>query len=390
MKIAINNTCIFSPLTGIGHFTLQVQMALLTKENINLMSYKSIDEFLKKSEKTDTNIASIAPPNYNNSPIKQFKKFLAKFRIFQRIYLKKEFYKYGQRCKRFGTDIYLEPNYFIFWSYKPVVPIIYDLSIIRHPETHTNELVKIFRKKLKKSIYKSNAIITISEFSKNEILDVFKINPEKIFVAPCGASTNFKPRTNIEVKETLDSLGLNYRQFILVVGTFEPRKNLKNICLAYSLLPQELRNKYPLVLCGAKGWGDINLPQNIIDLISKNEIRILDYVSDTMLHELTSSARVSCYISIYEGFGLPVLEAMQSGTPIITSNVSSMPEVAGDAGLLVDPLDTQDILTAISSVLTNDSQMHTMIEKGLEQAKKFSWDRCANSIIDACEYASKH
>ena len=264
------------------------------------------------------------------------------------------------------------------------------MSIIRHPETHTSELVNIFKENLKKSIFKSNAIITISEFSKNEILDVFKIDPKRIFVASCGASLAFKPRSQDEVQKTLASQNLHYRQFILVVGTFEPRKNLKNICLAYSLLSDELRHKFPLILCGAKGWGDINLPHHILDSISKNEIRILDYVSDMMLHDLTSSARVSCYISLYEGFGLPVLEAMQSGTPIITSNISSMPEVAGDAGLLVNPLDIQDILSAISSVLTNDSQMQDMIEKGLVQAQKFSWDKCANSIIDACEYASKH
>lgn len=395
MKIAINNICIVPPLTGIGHFTLQLQLALQSLENLELICFKSIEPTSENSK----NVKHLTITQKKEKKVLKRKvvDFLMHFRFFRCLQMVKgiclhkiSFYKFFLRCEKIGVNVYLEPNYFIHFNYQPVVPIIYDLSMIRFPEMHTKERLKLFKKKLNKAIYQSNAIITISEFSKNEILDIFKINPNKIFVAPCGASSDFKLRNEAEVQKTLDLLNLKYRQFILVIGTFEPRKNLKNICEAYSQLSQELRQHYPLILCGAKGWGNIDLSKNTLELIEKKEIRILDYVSDSTLHELTSSARVSCYISFYEGFGLPVLEAMQSGTPVITSNVSSMPEVAGDAGILVSPTNICEIQTAMENILSDDELMQTMIDKGLHQAQKFSWNKCAKTVLSACEFAEKN
>ena len=282
-------------------------------------------------------------------------------------------------------DVYFEPNFVLFRSKLPSVTCIYDLSFIRHPETHPKYRRNIFKRYLQKTINHAKAIVTISEFSKAEMVDIFKIDPHKIHVAYCGACNEFKPRTKEETQKTLSEYHLNYREFILVIGTFEPRKNLIRTCEAYALLPEHLRKAYPLVLCGASGWGNIQLSEKVKHLIEIKQIKILQYVSNQALYELTSSAKLSCYASIYEGFGLPVLEAMQSATPVITSNVSSMPEVAGNAALLVNPFEISEIREAMQKILEDEALCQNITQEGLEQAKKFSWENTAKTILKACQ-----
>lgn len=382
MKIVFNNACIRHPLTGIGHLTLNNLRALekIDQIKIILLEKQKYQDFLNSTP------GDKAPaPSF----LSLLRKKLSQSYIALRAYTVLKKWRNNQFCKQSGADVYLEPNFLVNTSFNPSVCYVYDLSTIRLPNLQTKNLVRFHHKLLKKSMQKSHAIITISEFSKQEIIDVFNINPEKIFVALCATSQEFKPRSAEETAETLQKLNLHYRNFILVTGTFEPRKNLKNVCLAYSQLPENLRAQFPLVLCGASGWGNIDLNEEVKALIEQGQIRILNYIDDQTLHHLTASARVACYCSIYEGFGLPVLEAMQSHTPIITSNVSSMPEVAGDAGILVNPLDTQEIAKAMEKVLMDDDLFTKLQTQGLERAKLFTIENSAKTIVKACEYALK-
>jgi glycosyltransferase involved in cell wall biosynthesis len=381
MKIVFNNACIRHPLTGIGHLTLNNLKALEKIDQIEII-------LLENHSHSHAHKPSDTPLQRPKKFPKLRKKLIQSYWVLQAYSLLKKF-KINKFCKQNGCDVYLEPNYLVNTSFKPSVSYVYDLSTIRLPEFQTKNLVLSHHKRLKQSIHHCDAILTISEFSKQEIIDVFDINPEKIFVALCATSQEFKPRSAEETAETLQKLNLNYRNFILVTGTFEPRKNLKNVCLAYSQLPENLRAQFPLVLCGASGWGNIDLNEEVKALIEQGQIRILNYIDDQTLHHLTASARVACYCSIYEGFGLPVLEAMQSHTPIITSNVSSMPEVAGDAGILVNPLATQEIAKAMEKVLMDDDLFTKLQTQGLERAKLFTIENSAKTIVKACEYALK-
>lgn len=383
MKIVFNNSCIRQPLTGVGHLTLNNLNALKKMEQIDVI-------LLENQNSLDLNTPSTDSPTNIKQKFPKLKKKLIQYHWVTEAYRLLKKFRITKFCKQNQCDIYFEPNYLVNTYFKPSVSYVYDLSTIRLPQYQAKNRVRSHQKRLKKSINQSAAIITISEFSKQEIIDVFKIDPNKIFVSLCATSKEFKPRSAEETSATLNKYNLGYRNFILVTGTFEPRKNLKNICHAYTKLPQTLREKFPLVLCGASGWGDIDLNDEVKSLIELGQIRILNYIDDQTLHHLTSSARVACYCSIYEGFGLPVLEAMQSNTPIITSNVSSMPEVAGDAGILVNPLEISEIANALENVLTDDALFLSLQAKGLERAKMFTIENSANTIVKACEYALKH
>ncbi len=381
MKIAFNNSAVRYPLTGIGHLTIQNFEALQKIKNIEVVPYQQMNNI------QNINSASSKNASFKKHMMNTIISFLSKWSWAQELnrFIKNK--KMTKFCKTVQPHVFYEPNFLLSAKFSPSVSTIYDISFIRYPNTHPKARVKILTKNLKKSIENSKAIVTISEFSKQEIIDVFKVESEKIFVAHCSTPKNFKPHTEEETKATLAPLKLTYRKFILVVGTFEPRKNLKNVCLAYGELPESLRKKFPLVLCGARGWGKLDLPKNITQLIENNQIRILNYIGDQTLYHLTASARVSCYCSIYEGFGLPVLEAMQSGTPVITSNISSMPEVAGDAAILVDPMNYKEIRKGIQDVLTQDTLFALLINKGLKQAKQFNSEKSAAMIVKACQFA---
>ncbi len=371
MKIIFNASCIQQPLTGIGHFAYQNLKALQTLLKDDLISYHFNEPQPATSSK--------------KSKMSAYKKIAMQLPLAYQINRLIKNYRFSKFSNQHPADVYFEPNFVLFKSKLPSVPCIYDLSFIRHPETHPKYRRNIFKRYLKKTIDKSKAIVTISEFSKAEMVDIFKVDPNKIHVAYCGASEHFKPRNDKDTKDTLQQYGLEYRKFILVIGTFEPRKNLIRTCEAYAELPDNLRKAYPLVLCGASGWGQIKLSDAVKNLIEKQEIKILQYVSNQALYELTSAAKLSCYASIYEGFGLPVLEAMQSATPVITSNVSSMPEVAGHATLLVNPFEVDDIAKAMQKLLEDEMLCQKLTLDGLEQAKKFSWENTAKVIIKACQ-----
>jgi len=369
VKVIFNASCIKQPLTGIGHF-----------------AYQNLQE-LRKLLADDLIAYQFNEPSGNATTTQGFKSLVMRLPF---SYLLNRLLK-NYRFKKFlpkSAHVYLEPNFILFKTRLPSVPCIYDLSFIRHPETHPAYRVKIFKKHLQNTINQAKSIVTISEFSKQELIDVFKVSAEKIYVAHCGASQHFKPRSELQTLAILNEYSLTYRKFILVIGTFEPRKNLLRTCLAYAELPDEIRKEYPLIICGATGWGNIELPKQVAALINQ-DIRFLKYVPDTALHELTAAAKLSCYTSIYEGFGLPVLEAMQSGTPVITANISSMPEVAGDAAILVNPYAVNEITSAMQKIISSAALCQELSAKGLVQAQKFNWKNCAQVILNACRSAAE-
>jgi alpha-1,3-rhamnosyl/mannosyltransferase len=175
--------------------------------------------------------------------------------------------------------------------------------------------------------------------------------------------------------------GLQAGQYILSVGTLEPRKNLTTAIKAYARLPETIRQDMPFVIAGMKGWRTDGLDKEVAALIEKGQIRRLGYVPDEALPALYSGARAFVYPSLYEGFGLPPLEAMACGTPVIVSNRSSLPEVVGDAGLKVEALDVDGLAGAMNQVIEDDVLRASLRQRGMERAKGFSWRRCAEETL---------
>jgi len=257
---------------------------------------------------------------------------------------------------------------------------IYDLSAYLYPQYHTLINFLLHRLLLKRAISNANRILTISQYSKDAIVKYFDINPNKVVVTSLGVDEKYKVCKD---RKILNSTRLKYKlpiKFILYVGTLEPRKNVPGLLRAYLRLAK--KNQIPLVIVGKKGWRYAEIFKTIEASNSKNMFIFLGHVPDEDLPIIYNLASVFVYPSFYEGFGLPILEAMSCGCPVITSNTSSLPEVSGGASILINPYKIQTLTKAISDVLSKDELRKSMIEKGLKQASKFSWEKCAKQTLE--------
>lgn len=396
IKIAINANSTNPPLTGIGHLTANIAKILQDDPTVKLSLFKNgawsprLEETLTAVENSHLKRNFLSNLFYKikaQSP--QAARMIGRLIPFKQALIRKLLDKSFRAGLRSGhADVYVEPN-FLPLSYDiPTVIFVHDISYIRHPETQPEDRNRDMRKYLPEALEKAAAIITMSHFTTQELISHFKISDKNIFVACSGADPAFKPRGVAEVAGTLDKFQLKFRKFILAVGTLEPRKNLRRAIAAYQTLPQHLREQFPLVVCGAKGWVNSGIDAAANQLIADGQLRILNYVKQSELNELFSAARCSCYVSIYEGFGTPILESMQSGTPVITSNISSMPEVAGKAGMKVDPYNIEDIKNAMQHLLENEDAWNKQIELGLEEAKRYNWNKCVEVVKEACHFAA--
>lgn len=236
------------------------------------------------------------------------------------------------------------------------------------------------------SIKKADKIIAVSSATKGDLIDLFGTPEEKIKVIHNGIASIFKllNLSNMEKEQKKKKYG--FKRLILFVGTIEPRKNLKTLIEAFDSFVEN-EPDLGLIVCGKKGW----LCDGILNEISDHKmIRYLDYVPTQELVELYNLAEIFVYPSFYEGFGFPPLEAMACGTPVITSNTSSLPEVTGDAALLVDPADSRQIAEGITRLLNDKILRDDLIQKGLRRVKTFSWKKTAEETWKLYQEVIKH
>ena len=264
---------------------------------------------------------------------------------------------------------------------------VYDMVSERYPETMDKRNAKLLGKYLYKSCQRANEIITISEFSKKEIVECLQIPADRIRVAPCGYDkAKYFPLGSEEDRATLmkriaDRYGIN-TPYILYLGTLEPRKNVELLLDMFILIKRQFPS-LKLVLCGGLGWKYEATLDKVSRLRLDNDVIRTGYVSEEDKRILYVLAEIFFFPSFYEGFGLPPLEAMACGTPVICSCTSSLPEVVGEAGFLCDPRDPQAFAAAAMTVLTDPVRRSEMIVKGYEQAGRFSWDRTAKEYTRA-------
>ena len=266
-----------------------------------------------------------------------------------------------------------------------LVTTIYDLSFLHYPEHHT-EANRIHC--LKGSIdgaLRAARIIAISEHTKRDIIEYLNVPDDRVVVTYLAARNGFHPRPDEETRTYVqERLGLR-EPYVLSVGTLEPRKNTRLLIRAYCALPSEIRDRYQLVIAGGKGWLSSDIYQAVVDMGVESRIRFLGYVSESDLPWLYCGATCFVYPSLYEGFGLPPLEAMACGIPVITSNTSSLPEVVGDAGMLIDPLGQDSLVSAMTKVLSDADLRCRMSRNGLSRSAMFSWERTAAQTLKVYE-----
>lgn len=272
-----------------------------------------------------------------------------------------------------ATD-HLIPNF----GRVPVVATIMDAIPLSHPEWVSMKLRTVKSALWRRSAHWASHVITISDYSKQQIEQHFGMPPSKISVIPLGVDERwFQPIATTTMSETLRRYGLP-DHFFLFVGTLQPRKNIARVIEAYRLLPQGIKNEVPLVIVGRAGWQC----DHVVDALTSGQygssVFWLKHVPDDDLLVVVKAAAALVFPSLYEGFGLPVLEAFAAGTPVITSNGTSLPEVAGNAALLVDPLDSENIAEAMQRLLDNPELANTLRAAGYGRARVHSWERTAS------------
>jgi glycosyltransferase involved in cell wall biosynthesis len=261
---------------------------------------------------------------------------------------------------------------------------IYDLIPIKFPEYFTEAHIETFKRTIE-SITHDTFVFAISHSTKNDLCNYRKeINPDNVSVTHLAASDIFYPVTDEKRKSAVkEKYGIPDGKYVLSLATLEPRKNIETTIKSFvNLIRQEKISDLNLVLVGTKGWKFDNIFNSIVkekDL--QNKIIFTGYADDEDLAPLYSSALVFVYPSLYEGFGLPPLEAMRCGLPVITSNTSSLPEVVGDAGMMVDPHDSDMICEKIFEIFCDEHKSDVMSQKSLRRAQEFSWNQCTKETI---------
>lgn len=356
-KILVDSISLLFPLTGIGRYTYEVSKQL--EEDNSLLIEYFYGYYSKKLIKPSS-----------SKEIKGLKSFILKNPMIKKI-VRKILLSYVHLFSK-SYELYWQPNFIPNSGIKAkkIVTTVHDFSFILYRDFHPKERIEYIEKYFFNNLDRSDMIITGSEYTKREILKYTKFKEDKIVVIYHGIEHNlFKVYQKIELGFDLPS------KFILSVGSIEPRKNLLRLLKAYQGLPLEIKDEYKLLLVGFSGWEN----SEIISLIKELEeyVQYLGFISDEELAQVYNLATLFVYPSLYEGFGLPVLEAMACGTAVVSSGLSSLPEVGGDAPLYCDPYSITDIQEKIVSTLADSSKRDSMVEKGLAQAQKFSWQKSA-------------
>ncbi len=362
--------------SGIGHYTADLM--------------KAVDDLLDTDEYAHVSVEVSVPrtgsPFYARFNFRNFKT--------RRIYLSPRVTNKLKSIKRlppidlfFGRKVYVFPHYSTWPTLRsPVVPIIYDLSFIHHAQYVSPPNLKFLVGQVDLSMKRAKQIITISQNSKQEIIDHYGTPEDKIsIIYPAVDRNSFYKRGDEEIADIKAKYGI-FGDYILFVSNIEPRKNLITLLKAYDNLPAKLQKEYSLLLVGAKGWLDSEIHDTIISM-RKRSLRVVlpsDYVTDEDLPALYSGATVFVYPSVYEGFGIPPLEAMACQTPVITSNNSSLPEAVGNGAIQIDAMDYKELSKQLILVF-DGLGVSALVKAGTKQVGTFDWHKSAKLMLESLE-----
>ncbi len=282
--------------------------------------------------------------------------------------------------KKINPDIFIGTNGMIPLNTKTkTLSVIHDLNFEHHPEHLPKAIRKYYCKYFPKFAKNADRIASVSEFSKKDIVNTYKIDERKIDVVYNGPNEQFSPICAKE-KATLQNKYSEGKPFFLFVGTLHPRKNLVNLFKAFDQFKSQSKLDFKLIIVGRKMWWTNEIESTYQNLEFKKDIIFAGRLPEQELYKITAAAHALTYVPIFEGFGIPLVEAMSCGTPVITSNITSMPEVVEDAGFLVDPFSVDDIAKAMITISLNENLRKELIEKSLIQAKKFSWQKTGDRL----------
>jgi glycosyltransferase involved in cell wall biosynthesis len=285
--------------------------------------------------------------------------------------------------KKQRPDLFLSMEGFLsLGSHIPQLPVIYDLNFEHYPKDHTFKNRIYYRTFFTKFAQKAARIATISEYSKQDIVKWYSVSEDKIDNVSCGIKQKFSPLKPDEIIQTRQQYtnGLPYFFFI---GSMHPRKNIVRLLRAFSMFKVKTQSNLKLVLSGHILWDDASIHSALEKLNLKEDVIFTGRVTDESLRLLLGAAFALSFVPTFEGFGLPIVEAFEAGVPVICSNTTSMPEVAGDAALLVDPFNEQEIAEAMERMCVDADLRLRLVEKGNVQKQQFTWERTADLLFES-------
>jgi len=369
MRVGLDGFPLLTPRTGVGHYTFELARALALlspSDDFELVAPGpfpgSIIEDLRRNCPDN-----LRPVTVEGNSIRRRRWWAVGLPL----YLRKA-----------SLDLFHGTNYEVpLWNKRRSVLTIHDLSILLHPDTHQADLARRARRRLPVMARSASMIITPTESVKRDVSERLKVDPEKIVVTPEAPRRGFRRIALESAAEIKRRLGIE-DEFLLFVGTIEPRKNLLTLVRAFEQILRQTSHRPQLVVVGAEGWLTDELFAFIKESAISDRLRLTGYLEDDDLRALYSSCTLFVYPSIYEGFGLPPLEAMACGAPVIASNIATFRETLESAAQLIEPNDAEALARSIVELLENEDRRRTLSAAGQQHAGKFSWEKTARLTLE--------
>lgn len=371
LRLILNVDAISAPLTGIGVYTRELALGLERAPQLAELKLFSAYRWVANSEQAFQ----------VNRTIQSVRRLLPLKRAALEGYTAARAALFRRSARHLTDHVLHAPNFVLMPFDGPCVATVHDISYLRYPQFHPIERVRFLERHLPPTLARADALIVDSAYVRDELVSVLGVDPAKLHVVPLGVDAAFHPRSEAATAPVLAAHGLRRDGYLLVVATQEPRKNLERLVDAYAALPAALRASLPLVIVGARGWLDSAFARRVEPLERRGEVRRLGFVADADLPAIYAGARAFAFPSLYEGFGLPLLEAMASGVPVLTSDAASMPEVVGDAALCVDPLDVGAIRDGLQRLIADAAWRERAVAAGLARAAGYTWPRTVDATL---------
>jgi glycosyltransferase involved in cell wall biosynthesis len=369
MKVAIDVRTVLSNRSGVGNYVMHLIQNLRKVDPVSIYYFLSLKKNLPL-------LGSFSP--HQNPLLTVFSHESHPLGDFW------EHFILPLRLMKTGIDIFHGPASLIPFrkDHYRVVVTIHDLVAFLFPETIPLKYGAYMRFLLRQAVKRANKIISVSYHTRQDLIKILKVPSEKIIVIHEAPSPIFRPYDGLEVRTFLKERYGLHKKYIYHLGNIEPRKNLIVLLEAFTRVCRELGPDYQLVVSGQKGWLIHSLSHFLKDYPNRNQVLFTGYVPMEELPFFMNGAEIFVFPSLYEGFGLPVLEAMSCGTPVISSNRSSIPEIIGSAGMLIDPTNTKELADGIIFLLRNEEERKRLSLLGKDQAAKFSWEEVALKTLD--------
>jgi alpha-1,3-rhamnosyl/mannosyltransferase len=364
MRVAIDAFLLLSPATGIARYIRELAAQLMAMPGMELHLHYALRWSRELRAGPVPRIGSLKAAFKRAVP--------APYEVLRA--LRQAAFSVGTARRR--IELYHAPAFVPLRFAGPTVITVHDLSFLRYPQAHSAAMVRALERRLPQAIAASRFVLVDSEFVRGEVLATYGVAPEKVVTTHLGVSASFRPMSETQTRPVLERHGLRHGKYVLSVGTLEPRKNLAGALEAHGLLPAALRAAYPLAVAGMTGWGGGDLKERFPD-----GVRRIGYVPEKDLPGLYAGAAAFLYPSIYEGFGLPVLEAFACAVPVVTSDRSSLKELAAGHAATADPHDHAALSAALREALERPPLVQARLARALEWARSFTWARCAQSTL---------